>query len=221
LGIYRKMLALEQETRVVRSFMRLSRHALLIALLSLFCGIRSDAAENVVVYYLDKNYVPVTRLDRLDPMSSGLRAILAMYALQVGGGCDRHIGDRDLLCTLSSALGLGTQCSAKHVALVRSWFKKGIPKMTGHGDWAFGQTQKPGVLEGICYNAPDTATFQDIWEIIRITQHDDRVLVDAIDSWLARETTGRYRYQSEYRITTDSVEIVSHMKVIIGKQSEQ
>ena len=93
--------------------------------------------------------------------------------------------------------------------------------MTGHGDWAFKQTQKSGVLEGICYNAPDTATFQDIWEIIRITQRDDRVFVDAIDTWLARETTGRYRYQSEYKITADSIEIVSHRKVTIGRQSER
>jgi hypothetical protein len=210
----------ESSSRMTKSLVRPS-HRLLFALVALFCAARLDAAENVVVYELDAAFNPVATPDRLEPMSDGMRAILAMYALQAGGGCDTHNENGELVCTLTHSLGLGAQCSPKHVAIVRSWFKKEIPKIKGVGDWTFKKTQAPGVLESMCYNQPDTATFQDVWENIRVTQHGDRVLIDAIDGWIAREFSGRNRYQSAYKITADSIEIISHRKVVISKRREQ
>src|SRR5579859_6685684 len=74
--------------------------------------------RGVVVFYLDDQFRPVARLDRLGPMSEGFKAILAMYALQVGAGCKN-----DYQCVLTQDLGLGNQCSDQQVNLVRSWFK--------------------------------------------------------------------------------------------------
>jgi hypothetical protein len=166
----------------------------------------------VVVYYIDKTSRPVARLDRLSTMSDGLKAILAMYALQAGAGCETHDSAGNLQCTLTSALGLGSQCSESHVALVRQWFKDEIPKISGHRDSAFQQTQEPGVLESMCYTAPFTATFQHTWQIIRVTQRDNRIVVDAMASWLARDNGGRVRYHSEYELGPTFVKVVSHTK---------
>jgi hypothetical protein len=71
------------------------------------------AASKVVVFYYDKQSQPITRLDRIAPMSDGLRAILAMYALQNGAGCDG--GNENLTCALTDALKVGGQCSAQHL----------------------------------------------------------------------------------------------------------
>jgi hypothetical protein len=174
----------------------------------------SFAQEQAIVFYLDKTYYPVVNLERLQPVSEGMKAILAMYALQVGGGCQGH-DESGLRCILTTELGLGAQCSSQHINLVHTWFKKGIPKMSGYYSSLFGVALKSEVLQDICYNAPEGAKYQEIWEIIRVRQKDDLVFINAISSWTAGADgpTGRKRYESVYRIGPHDVSIVSHKEV--------
>jgi hypothetical protein len=81
---------------------------------------RAPAAEAVTVFLLDAHYFPVVRLEKLAPLGEGLRAILAMYGLQDGGGCEQNTdpNENGLHCVLTTALGVGPQCSAAQLRLI-------------------------------------------------------------------------------------------------------
>jgi uncharacterized protein len=170
-----------------------------------------EKGAGATIFYLDENYLPVVKLERLGPLSDGMRAILAMYALQNGAGCSG--GNENIRCSLNDALNLGGQCSKEHVNLIRTWFRQSIPKMDEYGDDVYKNIQTPGDLEAICYRMPDGAAFQNRWDIIRVTQNEDHVTVDAHGKWLAREKTGSFRYLTEYRINKDSVTVISHKEI--------
>jgi hypothetical protein len=174
----------------------------------------SYAKEPVVVFYLDSQYRPVAKLERLGKISEGTKAVLAMYALQVGGGCEGH-DDQGLKCELTRALGLGAQCSSQHLNLVRAWFKEALPRMTGHHESTFQNVVKSGELGSICYSQPDTATRQHVWETIRVSTEDNLVSVDAISRSIASADGpfGTNRYSTTYRIDENVVTVVSHRQV--------
>ncbi len=182
-----------------------------------FFATQSFGASKVIIFYLDKNYQAVVKLERLGPMSNAMRAILAMYALQNGAGC--WGGNENLRCVFTDSLNIGGQCSKEHIEIIRTWFKKSIPKMSGYRDDIYKNIQTPGNLEDICYKMPDTSTFQNTWDIIRVTQNENNVIVDAHGHWLEREETGSFRYITEYRISKDSVVVISHKEMPVGKKN--
>lgn len=169
------------------------------------------AAPKTTIFYYDDSSAPVVHLDRISPLTDGLKAIFAMYALQNGAGCT---GEHETLsCSLTEALGLGQQCSDKHVSLVHAWFKDGIPKMSGYGNHVYRKVSQ-GTLSSICYKMPDSATYQRRWDIIRIEKSGNRVMVDAHGGWLVREGSGSFKYQSEYEIGQGTVKIISHQEFL-------
>jgi len=172
------------------------------------------AEKEVVVFYLDSQHRPVAKPERFGQMSEGIKAILAMYALQIGGGCEGN-DEAGLKCELTKALGLGAQCSKEHLQLVQSWFKKEMPPMSGYPEQTIQRVLKSGDLESICYNQPYTATRQQIWEIIRVKKENNLVSVDAISHWTASADgpSGQNRYSTTYRVEENGVTIVSHRKV--------
>lgn len=185
-------------------------------LMLLFITPQSFAASNVI-FYLEKNsYMPVVKLERLGPMSDGMKAILAMYALQNGAGCAG--GNENISCSLTDSLNIGGQCSKEHINIIRTWFMKRIPKMGGYADSIYKNIQSPENLNNICYKMPDSATFQNVWDIIRVTTNKNNVTIDAHGSWLAREETGDFRYITEYKINKDSVVVISHKKMPVRKK---
>lgn len=185
-----------------------------LAVAPVFAGHQNiDDNKDVVVFYLDSQYQPIVKLELLGKMSEGMKAVLAMYAFQVGGGCAGH-DEHGLKCELTKSLGLGAQCSGQHLGLVRSWFTKGIPPISGYPEHSIQQALKSGDLKSICYSAPYTATRQVIWEFIRVKKENNRVFVDAISHWTASADGpgGRYQYQSEYRIGAGTIVVVAHKK---------
>lgn len=183
---------------------------LAIAILMPCVAASSYADSEKVVFYLDKHYSPVAKLDRIAPLSEGVKAVLAMYALQNGGGCES--GSGKYACTLTDALAIGGQCSEQHISLVYKWFKKGMPKMGGYADDAYKNFDKTK-LSNISYSMPDTASFQNKWDLIKVTVSNNHVLVYAHGSWVAREDSGSFKYVSEYELGTDSVIILSHKEI--------
>jgi phage-related tail fiber protein len=171
-------------------------------------AIQSFAASKMTIFYLNEKFLPVVKLEKLAPLTDGMRAILAMYALQNGAGCSG--GNANLICSLTKSLNLSDQCSKEHINLIRSWFKNGIPKMSGYAGHVYKNINKPGILESICYHHSDSGSYQSIWHIIRVIQKANYIIVDAQGSWLAREKTGTFRYITEYKINTNSVAVVSH-----------
>ncbi len=179
-----------------RGFIRVKLLASVVFIFSLSLPACADSGK--VIFYLDKNYRPVVRLDRIQPMSEGMKAILAMYALQNDSGCDD--GGESYRCSLTDALSIGAQCSKKHIETVRTWFKNGIPHMGFLS----------GTLENKCYNTPLTATNQQKWDLIRVWENGNRVKIYAHMSWINREESGSYVYTSEYEIGKNSISIISH-----------
>jgi uncharacterized protein len=160
---------------------------------------------------------PVVNLAPFKPLSEPFKAILAMYALQIGSDCKGS--STNLKCELTSSVGLGTQCSKEQISLVRKWFRKEIPRMAWSPEWAYKESQKPGRLESICYNSPDTATTQQIWDTIRVGIRKNLVFVDAVFAWTvtADGPSGRTGYSSVYGIAKDRIITLSHKKVLDEK----
>jgi len=185
-----------------------------VALIALFSSPVTYAAKGTEVFYLDAQYRPVAKVERLGQMTEGVKAILAMYALQVGGGCEGS-DDEGLKCELTKALGLGAQCSNEHLQLVKAWFKNEMPPMSGYPEQTIQRVLKSGDLESICYNQPYTATRQQIWEIIRVRKDGNLVSVDAISHWTASADgpSGNNRYLTTYRVEEHGVTVVNHRKV--------
>lgn len=194
---------------------RLLKPLLTIAALTVLSSIPvSYAKEQVAVFYLDSQYRPVAKLERLGKISEGTKAVLAMYAMQIGGGCEGN--DRQgLKCELTRALGLGAQCSDEHLNLVRAWFKEALPPMSSTPEAKLFEAIKSGKLESICYHQPYTAKSQQIWEIIRVSIEDNHVSVDAISFWSvsADGPFTKNEYSTTYRVDENVVTVVSHRKI--------
>jgi hypothetical protein len=172
-------------------------------------SIHAAAAEPVTVFLLDAKYQPVVRLEKLNPpLSEPLRAILAVYTFQAGGGCEEDT-EAGLKCDLNDALRIGPQCSAAQLRLIRDWFED-IPRMSGYAAENYRNIQRPEALETICYSAPVIATFQDRWEKIRVKQDGARITVDAVGRYLARGHSGQFRYRTNYKIEGHAISIVGH-----------
>jgi hypothetical protein len=179
---------------------RAARAVLVITVLAASCeSVLAAGAPGKVVFYLDTNHRPVVRLDRV-PLSEGVKAILAMYALQNGAGCEGKNEQALVKCALTSELGLGANCSEEHVRLVRAWFAK-TPNLTGRWDERWNRdARKAGSLENLCYGQPDTGSWHNIWEIIRVDVSSDLVTVDAIFFGGSQHGRTRARYVTSYRI---------------------
>ena len=179
------------------------------------------AAEPVTVFLLDAKFNPVARLEKLSPpLTEGLRAILAMYALQNAAGCGETDDKGKLDCVLTTALKVGPQCSDAQLQLVGAWFKS-VPRMSGdatdHNN--YDDIQRPGSLKDRCVLNPDTATDQQIWERIRVTQDGWEILIDATGSWMTNEDTGEFRYKTRYKIEGHSITALSHDVVSFRRAS--
>jgi uncharacterized protein len=166
--------------------------------------------SSYVTIYSDGN----VNLTRFQPLGESFKAILAMYALQVGSNCKGGIDN--LECELTSSLGLGPQCSKEQISLVRKWFREEIPRMERYPEWAYKHIQQPGQLESICYHFPEGARVCRSWETIRVGTGKDLVFVDAVYWWTetADGPSGHTGYSTVFKILKDRVITVSHKKVL-------
>jgi hypothetical protein len=198
---------------VFRNGTRIS-FAAVLALVALSLTHVAYAEDELIVFYLDSQFRPVAKLERLGQMSEGAKAILAMYALQRGGGCEGN-DQAGLKCELTKALGLGAQCSKEHLQLVKSWFKQEMPPMSGYPEQVIQRVLRSGDLESICYNQPYTATRQEVWEIIRVKREGNHFSVDAISHWTAGADgpSGKNRYSTKYRVEKNDVTTLSHRQI--------
>lgn len=166
------------------------------------------AAEPVTVFDLNPN--PVVQLDKLSPpLTEGLRAILAMYALQSGAGC----ANKTKQCALNTALKVGPQCSEAQLQLISAWFKS-VPQMSAEQTDTnkYVDIQHPGTLKKLCVSTPDDGDGNvQIWTTIKVTQDGGKVFVEAAGEAVAGgDQFFRFRYKSEYEIAGHSVTTLSH-----------
>ncbi|HVT18135.1 MAG TPA: hypothetical protein VHQ90_18415 [Thermoanaerobaculia bacterium] len=148
----------------------------------------------------------------LQPLSEGMRGILALYAMRANGGCE---GSPDpeapgLQCPLTTALGLGLQCSDQHLGLVKTWFKDGIPPLRlSRKDAA--EANRSGSLKWICNSTSDSATNQSGWSSIRMRQEPGGlVTVWGRGYWIhgVGVASGTFANVATYRIVADRVQVV-------------
>jgi hypothetical protein len=107
------------------------------------------------------------------------------------------------------------------IAADREWFNGSIPRMSGLQPDVYLNVQRPGSLEEICYRVPYTATFQQTWNRIRVTQDGAEIFVDAVGSWLARDKSGLFHYRTTYKVEGHSITMLAHEEVPPKGQSKQ
>lgn len=178
------------------------------------------ALDDTVLFYLDESYAPVVRLDRLPQTSEAMKAILALYALENGAGCEGKNEQGLVKCALTRELGLGANCSDDHIRFVRSWFKV-IPNLTSRWTQRWNaDSQQVGSLEDLCYDQPDSASWHNIWEIIRVSSSNGNVTVDAIQNWGSQYGHGRIHYINTYVIERHTISEVSSVITKLDESSE-
>ena len=123
--------------------------------------------------------------------------------LQAGGDCD-HREELGLRCTLTTALGLGPQCSDAQLKLVASTFADATPIM----NWS---RMGPGERAvAACYEAPDTASVQLTWTLIRMSMHGDTVRILTSASRLDHvDCSFDVHFDSVYRVHDEAAEQLS------------
>jgi hypothetical protein len=184
----------------------------LLVLLTLALPLR---AKEVQVLYSADSMTTAVNLKPLEPLSPALRAVLALYAMRANGGCPAgETGGKDaaLRCPLTTALGLGAQCSDAQIALVRKFFKDGIPPLHLTRAQA-AEINRTGDLEHACNATSYAAGHQTLWLEIRLqTMSQERVRIIARGSWTAGPEGGggTFGSLSVFRLFPDHVEVVSH-----------
>lgn len=152
----------------------------------------------------------------LEPLTPALRALLAFYALRANGGCPPGDWSKDgktyeMSCPLTTALGLGFQCSEAHLGLVKTWFKEGIPPLLLDRKEA-ARIAKEGDIARACNSTPYSATHQTIWSSIKVLRRKDgTVTITGEGDWTAgpEAESGSFRNVGTYRLLADRVEVVS------------
>lgn len=182
----------------------------------------SSDSRGAVVFYLDRSGKAVARVDRLKPMSEGMRAILAMYAFENTTGCDDIDNAGRMHCVLTDALGLGNQCSDEHIRLVSTWFRKGMPNLAGYGSGVFARLTSEGNLGELCTRIPDTSSIQMIWEIIRVRQNGNHIHVEALRDSRRYADGPDYEipFVTEYLINETDITVLSHKELPMKTRSD-
>jgi hypothetical protein len=201
--------------------MRIRPTAFAVALL---CGLTllATALENrddVEILTGGESTTVEVNLAPLEPLTPALRAILALYAMRANGGCPpaekTEDGRPDLIrCPLTTALGLGEQCSEKQLALVREWFKDGIPPLRLDVKSAT-EINANGRLDWACNSAPYTATHQSMWTSLMVGwTAKDTVRVVGHGAWTAGpgQNAGTFDTKTTFRIRADRVTTISHQE---------
>jgi len=62
------------------------------------------------------------------------------------------------------------------------------------------KAKAPGALENLCYGQPDTGSWHNIWELIKVKSTGDTVEVEAIQNWGSQYGHGRVHYRNSYKI---------------------
>lgn len=119
-----------------------------------------------------------------------IKAILAYYASLAGSDCFNN------QCVLSAALGLGEQCSDKHINLIKKWF--------GNDQLAMDAIES-------CYNTPNTATVQSVWDALYLDVSAQKVTVrykkTAINMRENKEKVTKG--EDQYQIDGDRITVLS------------
>jgi len=155
-------------------------------------------------------------LKPLEPLSPGMRALLAFYAMRANGGCPPGEWTADgktyeMRCPLTTALDLGFQCSPAQLDLVKTWFKDAIPPLELDRAEA-ARIVKSGDFASACNATPYTATHQIIWSTIRVLRgKEGRVTIEGSGEWTSGPEAGGgiFHNVATYRILADRVVVVS------------
>lgn len=139
-----------------------------------------------------------------------IKAILAYYAYQAGTGCEKSDSNNSVRCQLTTDLGLGDQCSNRHISMLNRWFAK---DNMGE-DYPF--------AESSCYSVPEGATVsQKITAIDIIREQNNVVVTYDISGWNNREERGwNERSRDIFTITNNkSIKLVKH--VVLSKNQDK
>jgi hypothetical protein len=155
-------------------------------------------------------------LKPLEPLSPALRALLAFYAMRANGGCPPGDWSADgkiyeMSCPLTTALGLGFQCSEAQISLVRTWFKDGAPPLLIDLKTAT-RIGRSVDFASTCAATPYTATHQTIWSSIRVLSGKDGVVtIEGEGEWTAGPgaDSGSFKNTGTYQLLPDRVRVLN------------
>lgn len=160
------------------------------------------------IFYFDIKNVEASQITLSIPESA--RAILALYALQNGVGCAGR-NDDGLQCALTTRLGFKAQCDDEHLAMVNKWFPGKLPSLSTRSSAAeLDIPRRPGVLDRLCYQQPETASWQNYWTSIKMSRVRNIVTVRSVGEWYSPNGTGTFSYTTRFRLGKESVTLISN-----------
>ncbi len=148
-------------------------------------------------------------LHLLAPLTPQLRAVLAVYAFSANTGCEGPEEGEPMRCALTTALGLGEQCSSAQLELIRRWFKRGLPAFGGDAAESADVLKRYG-YRFACYAIPAGASHQLHWDALQVELAGELATVRASGTWLnTTERAGDYRTVTVFRLLADRVDVVT------------
>lgn len=155
--------------------------------------------KSIKFLWRDKNSAIVINKEFCKTMLDHEKAAIAYVATFIGNDCDwdgPYNSDRsNLKCEILTALGLGYQCSEKHLGFLRKWFKNDAKALKE--------------LEN-CPTTPNTATIQDTFDEINLVTKGNKISVffKANGVNLREESSWSWSETNHFEFNNDNIKLI-------------
>lgn len=166
--------------------------------------------RTVKFLWRDKNSTMIVDKEFCKTITAPEKAALGYVATFIGNECSwdgAYTENRsNLKCEILTALGLGYQCSEKHLGFLRNWFRDDAKSLKE--------------LEN-CPTTPNTATIQDTFDEITITTKGNKISIffKANGVNLREETSWSWSETNDFEVTGDKIKLVKKDKSAIDQQT--
>ncbi|MFN0254153.1 hypothetical protein [Pedobacter ureilyticus] len=166
--------------------------------------------RTVKFLWRDKNSAMIIDKEFCKTITTPEKAALGYVATFIGNECSwdgAYTENRsNLKCEILTALGLGYQCSEKHLGFLRNWFRDDAKSLKE--------------LEN-CPTTPNTATIQDTFDEITITTKGNKISIffKANGVNLREETSWSWSETNDFEVTGDKIKLVKKDKSAIDQQT--
>lgn len=166
--------------------------------------------RTVKFLWRDKNSAMIIDKEFCKTITTPEKAALGYVATFIGNECSwdgAYTENRsNLKCEILTALGLGYQCSEKHLGFLRNWFRDDAKSLKE--------------LEN-CPTTPNTATIQDTFDEIILTTKGNKISIffKANGVNLREETSWSWSETNDFEVTGDKIKLVKKDKSAIDQQT--
>lgn len=166
--------------------------------------------KTVKFLWREKNSTMIVDKEFCKTITAPEKAALGYVATFIGNECSwdgAYTENRsNLKCEILTALGLGYQCSEKHLGFLRNWFRDDAKSLKE--------------LEN-CPTTPNTATIQDTFDEIILTTKGNKISIffKANGVNLREETSWSWSETNDFEVANGKIKLVKKDKSAIDQQT--